>query len=145
MITCSIIFPFTEFNSSRPGLVVAVCQDLKKINSAETIRGNTVYHAKSQLNTPVWGSLHSPNYYFIKVRSGCTHAVSKLLMSELNSQHLIYSHPLSSVIMEPIHFVFIFLMYHIKSLGFVSAGSGAIKAHCSTNPLLLLYRTVLSS
>ena len=41
-ITHSIIFPFTEFNSSRPRLVAAVCQDLKKINSAETIRGNTV-------------------------------------------------------------------------------------------------------
>ena len=35
-------FPFTELNSSRPRLVAAVCQDLKKINSAETIRGNTV-------------------------------------------------------------------------------------------------------
>ena len=41
-ITHSIIFPFTELNSSRPRLVAAVCQDLKKINSAETIRGNTV-------------------------------------------------------------------------------------------------------
>ena len=39
-ITHSII-PF-ELNSSRPRLVAAVCQDLKKINSAETIRGNTV-------------------------------------------------------------------------------------------------------
>ena len=22
-----------------------------------------IYHAKSRLNTPVWGSLHSPNYH----------------------------------------------------------------------------------
>ena len=36
-------FPFTELNSSRPRLVAAVCQDLKKINSAETILGNMVY------------------------------------------------------------------------------------------------------
>ena len=42
-ITHSIIFRFTELNSSHPCLVAAVCQDLKKINSAETIRGNTVH------------------------------------------------------------------------------------------------------
>ena len=50
-ITHSIIFPFTELNSSRPRLVAAACQDLKKINSAETIRGNTVIGERDALRS----------------------------------------------------------------------------------------------
>ena len=56
-ITHSIIFPFTELNSSRRRLVAAVCQDLKKINSAETIRGNTVLSFNLTVSYRVMGTI----------------------------------------------------------------------------------------
>ena len=31
---------------------------------ADPFNKSYIYHAKSRLNTPVWGSLRSPNYYY---------------------------------------------------------------------------------
>ena len=50
------------------------------------------YHAKSRLNTPVWGSLRSPNYY--KNISNLFHLATNFgnkRQSCLNSKHVFYN------------------------------------------------------
>ena len=87
-VTGQTLPPKNDFEHTRGLRISAYAVNLTY--DRHTYRHIYIYHAKSRLNTPVWGSLRSPNYrvvnYFdisvcfrIPSRKDCTHDVKIII------------------------------------------------------------------